>query len=220
MNWLNGIQLDSLLYRIVALLLAIAVHDAVQAAVALMLGDRTAKQQGRLTLNPLAHLSTIGLLPVLFGPFGWSKPVPFDRSALQGNQQLRAALLVACGPLANLALGIVLWWVSFHLPVSAPDGFLPAWLLELIRGVLQWSYIANMMMVIIHVVPVYPMDVWKVIRGWMPSIWEPALSKYEKLGIAVLIGLVVTPFGQLMFQNGFEWLSGVVMNLYGLELGG
>lgn len=215
MNLLNGIQLDSLLYRIAALLLAIVVHDAVQAAVALMLGDRTAKEQGRLTLNPVAHLSAIGLLPVLFGPFGWSRPVPVDPKQLQGRQKLRAAFIYACGPLANLALGIVLWWVAFHLPVSPSNSLLPAWSLELIHGVLQWSFIGNMMFVILHLLPFYPMDLWKIVRGWLPASWEPALQKNEKLGIAVLVGLVVTPFGQWIFQNGFEWLSGVVMNMYG-----
>ncbi|MFK7696487.1 site-2 protease family protein [Paenibacillus sp. HJGM_3] len=210
---LNGIQLDALLYRIAALLLAIAVHDAVQAAAALMLGDRTAKEERRLTLNPVAHLSAIGLLPVLFGPFGWSKPIPVDRDRLQGRTALRATLIYACGPIANLALGIVLWWVAFQLP-AAVDGWMPAWLYELIRGILEWSYIMNMMFVLLHLLPFYPMDMWLIVRGWLPAAWAPALNKREKLGIAVLFGLAVTPIGQLLFQNGFEWLSGLIMDLY------
>ncbi|MDF2667889.1 MAG: peptidase [Paenibacillus sp.] len=216
MSLFNGFQLDSLLYRITALLLAIAVHDAVQAGVALLMKDRTAKEQGRLTINPLAHLSTIGLLPVLFGPFGWSRPVPVDRTKLPGNSAFRAVIIFGSGALANLLLGIFLWWLTFRLPVSAADSLLPVWLLELVRGILQWSYIGNMMFFLIHLLPLYPLDLWKIIRGWFPSTWEPWLLKNEKFGIAILIGLFVTPFGQWMFEKSFNWLSSVVMNMYAI----
>jgi Zn-dependent protease len=217
MDLFNGFQLDSLLYRIAALLLAIVVHDAVQAGIAtLLFKDTTAKDQGRLSLNPLAHISTIGLLPVLFGPFGWSRPVPVASTSLPGKQAIRATIIYASGPVANLLMGLFLWWLTFRLPVSASDSMIPAWSLELLRGILQWSYIGNMMFFLIHLLPLHPMDLWKILRRWFPAAWGPWLVKNEKFGIAILIGLFVTPFGQLMFQKSFEWLSSMVMNMYAI----
>ncbi|WP_127588231.1 site-2 protease family protein [Paenibacillus koleovorans] len=206
MEWLNGIQLDSLLSRIVALLVAITLHDAAQAAAASLLGDRTAREQGRMTLNPLAHLSAIGLLPILFGPFGWSKPVPVAPSG-QLRRPWHAVAIYASGPAVNLIVAVLLWGIELHLPGAISGG--------LFHSVLQWFIIVNMMLVLLHLLPFYPMDLWKIIRRGLPQAWEPKLNRQERLGTAVLIALIVTPFGQVLFMKGFNVLGNVVMQLYG-----
>jgi Zn-dependent protease len=210
------IHLDSLLYRLVALLIAVLLHDAVQASVALLLGDRTAKEAGRLTLSPVPHMSTLGVLASLFGPFGWSKPVSVSPDKLKGSPKLSALVVYASGLLVNLALGIALWWVFFTVPFQTMDQSVPLWASELIRGIVKWTYIFNLMFFILHLVPVYPTDVWKGLRLFMPQRWETVLAKYEKLGTVVLLGIVITPLGQLLLNRCYESLTGIIMNLYSL----
>ncbi|MDF2717892.1 MAG: peptidase [Paenibacillus sp.] len=210
------IHLDSLLYRVIALMIAVLLHDGVQASVALLLGDRTAKEAGRLTLSPVPHMSALGVLACLFGPFGWSKPVPVDADKLKGIRKLSALAVFASGLLANLALGVLLWWVFFTVPFQTMDETIPLWASELIRGIVKWAYIFNLMFFILHLVPVYPTDLWKGLRLFMPKRWEPVLAKYEKLGTAVLIAIVITPLGQLLLNRCYESLTGIIMNLYSL----
>lgn len=210
------IHLDSLLYRVIALMVAVLLHDGVQASVALLLGDRTAKEAGRLTLSPVPHMSVFGVLACLFGPFGWSKPVPVAPDKLRGNRKLSALAVYASGLLANLALGVLLWWVFFTVPFQTMDETIPLWASELIRGIVKWTYIFNLMFFILHLVPVYPTDLWKGLRLFMPNRWEPVLTKYEKLGTAVLIAIVITPFGQLLLNRCYESMTGIIMNLYSL----
>lgn len=208
------IHLDSLLYRMLALLIAVLLHDVTQASVAFLLGDRTAKEAGRLTLSPVPHMSTLGVLACLFGPFGWSRPVPVSPAKLRGNPKLSALAVYASGMLASLALGAALWWVFFTVPFQTMDETIPLWASEFIRGVVKWTYIMNLMLFILNLVPVFPTDVWKGLRLFMPSRWEPTLAKYEKLGVVVLLAIVITPIGQLLLNRCYESLTGIIMNMY------
>lgn len=211
LEWMHP---DTLLFRLIGLTAAILLHDTAQAAAALLLGDRTAKQEGRLTFSPVPHMSASGVFACLFGPFGWSKPVPLRPEKFRKKPKLSGAVVYACGPACNLAFGVLLWWGIFALALPIWGEWLPVWALELLRGVVQWTYILNMMLVILHLLPVYPMDVWKTIRLHMPARWEPAVRLYERAGPAVLIAFVITPFGQDGLNRCFETATGIIMKLY------
>lgn len=210
------IHLDSLLYRVIALLIAILLHDVAQASAALLLGDRTAKDAGRLTLGPAPHLSSVGLLVCLFGPFGWSKPVPVQPANLKGSPKLSALAVYASGPFANLAAGVVLWWVFFTVPFQTMDEAIPLWMSELITGIVKWTYIVNLMLFLIQWVPAYPTDSWKALRLFTPKRWEEGLAKYEKLSTIALIAFLIAPAGQLLLNRCYESLTAIIMNLYSL----
>jgi Zn-dependent protease len=75
MSFLPVIELDTLIYRLIALIIAITLHGVVQAAVARSLGSGKAVREGRLSLNPLTHIDPLGLAMVVFGPYGWGRPV-------------------------------------------------------------------------------------------------------------------------------------------------
>ena len=131
-------DLNDLLFRIVAFVIAFSVHEWAHAMVAYRLGDNTAKKMGRLTLNPISHIEPFGLIMILFGPFGWARPVPFDPAQLRGNKRLGIVLISIAGPLSNLLLAFLFlktWvWVDQSL-------FVQSWTIktvDLVKGILQF----------------------------------------------------------------------------------
>ena len=101
MNWLNT------LYAIPGILIGLTVHECCHALCAWKLGDSTARDQGRITLNPLRHIDIIGFLFIMFAGFGWAKPVQFDPGRLSKPRRDKA-LIAACGPISNLVMGTIL----------------------------------------------------------------------------------------------------------------
>lgn len=186
--------------------MSLSVHEWGHARAAYAFGDRTALLQGRLTLNPLAHLDPIGTLMMIFGPIGWAKPVPVDFSRLKpariGDICVSLAgvgmnLLVASGCLAGLyvmsiagvridpegdptAAGVVAFWLSFGL-------------------------ILNLSLLFFNLIPLFPLDGHHVVRELLP--WQyrgPYMDWQMRVGRLVLWGLI-----------GLPWIAG----LLGLHLG-
>ncbi|MHC5034142.1 MAG: site-2 protease family protein, partial [Planctomycetota bacterium] len=99
-------NLQAVLLRFLALLPALTVHEFAHAFSAWKFGDPTPKLQGRVTLNPVAHLDPIGTLMILFGPVGWGRPVQVNPNNFRDPPR-HMMLSTACGPLANIALGVL-----------------------------------------------------------------------------------------------------------------
>ena len=97
---------QSILYAIPGILLGLTVHEYCHALCALKLGDSTARDQGRITLNPLKHINIVGFLFIIFAGFGWAKPVQFNPENLSHPRRDKA-LIAAVGPLSNMVLGIL-----------------------------------------------------------------------------------------------------------------
>ena len=129
MHYLNDLfsQIDftnllSLLLRVAAVFLCLAVHEASHGLAAYALGDPTAKGEHRLSLNPLRHIDLLGLLMMFFVGFGWAKPVPVDMRYFK-NPKSGMALTALAGPLSNFVLALVLLFVcrfmAYHVAATA-----------------------------------------------------------------------------------------------------
>ncbi len=150
----SGMEIIAIL---IALLLAIDVHEAAHAFMANYLGDPTAKLMGRLSLNPLVHLDPMGTLvfivTALAGfPFGWGKPVQFDQYNL-ANPKRDSALISLAGPLSNLILASLLSLVFRFYPFS----FIPTFIL------------LNVSLAIFNLIPIHPLDGGKILIGLLPN---------------------------------------------------
>jgi len=102
-----GLSLPDILRIVPAILIGLTVHELAHAFIALRLGDDTAKQLGRVTLNPLKHIDPMGFIMLLVAGFGWAKPVLIDRKKLK-NPARDDVLVALSGPTANLLLAVVL----------------------------------------------------------------------------------------------------------------
>jgi len=185
----------SLLFGLIALIVALTVHEFAHAAVADYLGDPTARLEGRKTLNPLAHIDPIGtfLLPLFLiftrSPvvFGWGKPVPFDDYNLK-NPRRDAALISLAGPASNLILATFLS-LLFRLLLIATDS-------SMIAGLIIPLVILNVGLGIFNLIPIHPLDGSKILLGLLSA--ESALKMealFRQFGFFLLIFLLFPIFG-------------------------
>lgn len=137
------------------IILALTVHEFAHAAVAHAKGDSTAEQHGRLTLNPLAHLDPVGLIPLFLFGFGWAKPVPYNPYHFKHPR--KDALLVAlAGPASNLVLAAIAG-LAYRLVTTMGDqyGLLPAFLII--------AALVNLLLFFFNLIPIYPLDGSKIL---------------------------------------------------------
>lgn len=169
---------------IIALVVAISVHEFAHAWMSEQLGDPTARLAGRLTLNPMAHLDPFGTLFILISGFGWGKPVPFDPFNLKEPRK-DAALISLAGPTSNLILSIILTVILRFLPQSgliSTGGIIP-----LVAMLLISTIHFNVSLAIFNLLPISPLDGFKVVGGILPE--ELALQWYqlERVGYLFLL---------------------------------
>ncbi len=175
---------------IIALIVGITVHEFAHAWAANKLGDPTSRNQGRLTLNPLAHLDPLGSLMILFAGFGWGKPVPVNPYLLRTDPTVGMAVVSFAGPLSNVLTAFV-----FALPIrfgllgpTFSGGLLPSpWAL------MQTIVFLNLILAVFNLIPLAPLDGYKVALAVLPREWARKWQQLETYGPIILILLVFLP---------------------------
>lgn len=182
---------------ILAVLIALSVHECCHALAAYWLGDDTAKEQGRLTLNPIAHLDLIGTLLFFIAGFGWAKPVPIDPSYFK-NPRRGTAMTALAGPLSNLLIAftcfIILLVIGLRATgvmslLSVPSAGQTASLLLL--QFLRASLFVNIGLFAFNLLPIAPLDGSKVMGVFVPLRHEDAYNTWLARGPFVLLGLII-----------------------------
>ncbi|MGM0443960.1 MAG: site-2 protease family protein [Fibrobacterota bacterium] len=203
---------SNLLLRIPAILIALTVHELSHGLAALRMGDTTARDAGRLTLNPLPHLSVAGTLMLLFGPIGWAKPVPVDPRAFH-NPRRDMMWVALAGPGANIAaaMGTI---VLFHLIAGPAQSALTGQVLQNTMHFLVFFYIINLGLALFNLLPVAPLDGYSVMTGILPrdtAVRYAHFSRYVPqifLGLLVLEWIGVPLFSRFIIRPVFgPWFS-------------
>jgi Zn-dependent protease len=169
-------------FGLVALIVAITIHEFSHAWAAEHLGDPTPRLQGRLTLNPLAHLDPIGTILLILVRFGWGKPVQFDPFNLR-NPRRDSALISIAGPISNIVLA-TLCSLIIRLPVPM---IIAAFLVQLLY--------MNIVLAIFNLVPIHPLDGFKIVEGFLPEEQAREWHELERYGVIFLVFLLFPIFG-------------------------
>lgn len=191
---------------ILAIVYAITVHEFSHALVSWRLGDPTARNQGRLSLNPFAHLDPLGSLMLVLVGFGWGKPVPFDPLYLR-NRRWGPALISMAGPFANI-VSIILFGFVLKLVVGggvvAQDSLLTLFLVALIQ--------INIVLALFNFIPIPPLDGSKLLYALLPDRYMNFKIALERRGPVVLLVLIllssflpVSIFGAI-FSPVIDWV--------------
>lgn len=172
---------------IVGIVSAISIHEAAHAFVAYRLGDPTAKLAGRLTLNPASHLDPIGTIALLLVGIGWGRPTPFDPFNLR-NVKRDSALISVAGAASNFALAIalslpyIIAYFSGNLSVTINQIY------DLISPIIE----INIILGVFNLIPVHPLDGFKVLAGLLPRDWYRDFMATERYGIFILLFLLIS----------------------------
>jgi Zn-dependent protease len=211
-----SIFLTLVLTSVFALIVGIAFHEFSHAAMATALGDRLPARQGRVTLNPLAHLDPWGTLLMLFVGFGWGKPVQFNPSGLKLRPKTATLLVSAAGPLSNfvaaglLALPIKLGWVPYINPLTD----IPARLFRLevtstgdyIGLFLTGAVYLNVILGVFNLIPLEPLDGFKVALGLLPDDMAREWAKLAQYGP----GLIIVLLFLIPYLTGYNPLADIM----------
>ncbi len=201
--------LTNMLLSVVPALLCITLHELSHGYVAWRLGDDTAKNAGRLTLNPLRHIDVMGLLMMVVFRFGWAKPVPVNMYNFR-NPKRGMALTALAGPVCNVLLCLaVLFLYGLLFPLLSGAGTVGEYLLQM----LYLTAYLSLALAIFNVLPVPPLDGSKVLFSLIPDEAYGKLMRYEKYGMLLLLALVAsgvlgTPLSNIT-QSAFNGLFGV-----------
>lgn len=201
---------DQLLERIlwmVPLILSLSVHEWAHAWSAHLLGDDTARLQGRLSLNPAVHVDPIGtlLLPFLGIPFGWAKPVPVNPMRFTRRWSLRGgiAIVAAAGPISNVVLAAVcsllLWLVARFNPVLLDN---EPWVYQFFTLMI----VMNVLLALFNCLPIPPLDGSRIADSFMPQSLRPAWDTLCGMGPILLGAVIVLPM-----LTGFNLFSAPLM---------
>ena len=207
-------SIQKLAIQVPVFLLALTIHECAHGWVAYRLGDPTAKQQGRLTLNPLAHLDIIGLLAIVFIHFGWAKPVPVD--ARYFRQPRRDMVLVAvAGPLSNAVLAVAAAFCFQMFPwrsVLTPGS---AWLVLPVARVIQSSVLVNVILAVFNLLPIPPLDGSRVVSGLLPLPQAIAYSRVEPYGFIILFLLFFSGAMDHVLWPPVQFLTMALFRMWG-----
>ncbi len=174
-------DLFTILVTAICLMITIVAHELAHGTVALWMGDPTAKNAGRLTLNPLKHLDPIGALSMLLFRFGWAKPVPINPLRFR-NRKLGMILVSAAGAFTNLLLAMISIVLLFKLRIEN------AFILEL----LNLLVIYNVYFAIFNLLPFPPLDGSKILFTLLPEKVENFFYQYERYFYIILVALLFT----------------------------
>jgi len=201
---MSGDRILIYVFTLPIFLISLTIHEYAHGWMAYRFGDDTAARMGRLTLNPLAHISLFGtiILPLLVR-FGWAKPVPVNFSILSKRQIF---LVAAAGPLANISMALILT-IAFHLlNLSA---------LPLVGNFVLLAIFYNIILAVFNLIPIPPLDGSKMVYARLKS--PEAINMYRnfsRYGMFIIIGFI--------FLGGFQFIIipfiRLFFTLFGLPL--
>ncbi|HEY0184711.1 MAG TPA: site-2 protease family protein [Rhodopila sp.] len=226
--------LFNLALAVVPVVLAITLHEAAHGYAALALGDTTAKDAGRLSLNPLRHIDRVGtiILPgfllitqLLFPPhkvffmFGWAKPVPIGAWKFK-NPRRGMALVASAGPLMNFFLA---WLAALVMPMAE----FPSGTQAIVQQFLIYFMLSNIVLGLFNLLPIPPLDGGRIAVGLLPLGLARAWARLERAGILIVLLVVFIlprligfdPVGQAL-DRVLPWAFRTVFWLAGRDVGG
>lgn len=188
-NGLDWTILTDMLVSVIPALVCITLHELAHGFVAYKLGDDTAKEAGRLTLNPIKHIDIMGLIMMIVFRFGWAKPVPVNMGKFK-NPKLGMALCAAAGPACNVLLCALLLLIYGF--IFAPLTLLgKQWAFIVLQTVEVTAYL-SLALAVFNILPISPLDGSKVLFSFLKPQQYYKLMRYERYGMIVLIVLMIT----------------------------
>ncbi len=189
-----------------AIVIGLTFHEYAHGLAAYWLGDDTARLQGRLTINPAAHVDPIGLLLLFLAGFGWAKPVPVNPLSLRGDMRRGMLLVSLAGPATNLLMAIVA--VIVHLALVNLR-------IPYFTEIMFYIIYINVVLAIFNLLPIPPLDGSKILAGLLPGRQE-WLYHLESYGLIILILLVFSGAIGYIFKFFVVPIANILLKMAGI----
>jgi len=232
MDFSNFFSTDMLLNIVIIAipaLICITIHELSHGYAAYRLGDNTAKDMGRLTLNPIKHIDIVGLIMILVVGFGWAKPVPVNMQNFK-HPKWHMAMTAIAGPLSNIILAVILLFIFMLLPapyggLSALDGVYFSAAPNLLAMIFSRMALLSIVLSFFNMLPIPPLDGSKVLFSLLPTKYYNKVLQYERFGMILVIALLFSSrflnfdfFSTIIIEPAFKlliWISIFFHNLLG-----
>lgn len=191
---------EILLGRVIGLVIGFTLHEWAHAFIAYRLGDNTAYRQGRLTLNPRAHIEPLGIFLALIAGFGWARPVPVNPRAFYPHETRGLVIVSLAGPLMNLVIAA---GVGGAIRLLDGAGMMPDFLYTVLATVVLF----NIVLFLFNLIPLSPLDGYRIAVGVLPRQQSNTLVRYERettlaLMLIIMLGAITNgrldPLGTLL----------------------
>ena len=217
----NTNELLSLLMSLPAVLIAITFHEFAHGFVADKLGDDTPRRQGRLSLNPFAHLDPIGTIMLIFAGFGWGKPVEIDSRNFNRKIKMNVAeaMVATAGPIMNFILAIV-FAIIYAIVFKYAAGFMLTQTGMIIMLMVQTCIVINLGLGIFNLIPLPPLDGSKIVLSFLPYNAKKWVQQYGQYFYIVFViiwvtgiaGAIISP----LISGAYSGLMKTIGSLFGI----
>ncbi len=183
---------QEMLFRLPIIFMAITIHEYAHGYAAFKMGDPTAKMQGRLSMNPLAHMDLIGALAMLLLGFGWAKPVPINPNNFRDRKKGTVIVSLA-GPLSNIflaILGAVIYGLLLRFNINI--GNVSEIFAVALMGIFGQMMVLNVSFAVFNLIPFPPLDGSKILGAILPWKYQYKIMQYERYAFPVLIILMAS----------------------------
>ena len=205
----NPGALFSLLASLPGVLIAITFHEYAHGLAAYKLGDNTAKDEGRLSLNPLAHLDPIGTLMLVFAGFGWGKPVHVDprNYTRKISMEKGEAIVSLAGPLMNIILAFIFTLIYCAIYKFAGAGFLHSTMGSVLMLMIFYTISINVGLGVFNLIPLPPLEGSKIIMPFLPYKAKEWFVNNEQIFYLVFVVLWITGLAGIIISPAISWIT-------------
>lgn len=198
----------NLVLSIPAVLIAITFHEYAHALAADKLGDDTPRNQGRLTLNPLAHIDPYGIILMLTAGFGWGKPVEINSNNFTRKVTIRKgnAIVSIAGPCMNFILAIV-FSIIYGLMLKFASSFILTTTGNIIATMIEYTITMNVGLGVFNLIPLPPLDGSKVLFAFLPLNARDWYARNERILYIIFIIIWITPISSMIISPMINWID-------------
>ncbi|MEE1279500.1 MAG: site-2 protease family protein [Oscillospiraceae bacterium] len=197
---------------ILMVIISLPIHELAHGFIAYKLGDDTAYYQGRLTLNPFAHLDLFGTISMILFGFGWAKPVPVNPMRFKCNMRLGMALTALAGPVSNLILALLFMILS-------KGAFLLGGETEIIFFYfLNWLFFimmqTNLLLAFFNLLPIPPLDGSRILNHFLPYRAQAFMDNLERYSSYLILGILLLNRNTSFLSNIIGFVSNIFLWLF------